>query len=198
VSSPAASSMRFPSAHWCRASVTLDMRETLPLDGALATPVRTPAFFHLADDALAELVSRAGEGEGGVSMEALEVLPPARAGDPNRELRPQTPLLGVGALEALAELGVVLCRARVALDPAACLETGDLGHEPGAGQIEGGGKGLPIRSERRLFRNRRKAVYTARRNPPEWTGRSAELPGDDSRVVHQIMVPPSLPSSRRP
>jgi hypothetical protein len=174
------------------------MRGTLPLDGALATPIRTPALFHLADDALAELVSRAGEGEGGVGVEALEVLPPARARDPNRELRPQAPLLGVGALEAFAELGVFLCSARIALDTAPCLESGDPGHEPGAGQIEGGGEGLPVSSERRLFRNRRKAVYTARRNPPEWTGRSAELPGDDSRVVHQIMVPPSLPSSRRP
>jgi hypothetical protein len=41
-------------------------------------------------------------------------------------------------------------------------------------------------------------VRTARRNPPEWAGRPAELPRHDSRVVHQIMVPPSRPMSRRP
>jgi hypothetical protein len=41
-------------------------------------------------------------------------------------------------------------------------------------------------------------VRTARRNPPEWAGGPAELPGNDSSVVHQIMVPPSLPRSRRP
>ena len=83
-------------------------------------------------------------------------------------------------------------------DPALGLDTGDPGHEPGAGQIEGSREGLAVSSERRLFRNRRKAVRTAHRNPPERPGRSAKLPGNDSRVVHQIMVPASPPSSRRP
>ena len=94
--------------------------------------------------------------------------------------------------------GILLGLAGVALDSSLGLDAGDAGHEPGAGQIEGGREGLPVDSERRLFRNRRKAVRTARRNPPEWAGRPAELPRDDSRVVHQIMVPPSLPRSRRP
>ena len=133
-----------------------------------------------------------------VGMEALEVLAPACARDPHRELGPQAPLLGVGTLEALAELGVLLRGARVAVNPALRLDTGDPGHEPGAGQIEGGREGLAVSSERRLFRNRRKAVRTAHRNPPERPGRSAKLPGNDSRVVHQIMVPASFPSSRRP
>src|SRR6185503_7937368 len=150
----------------------------------------------LAEDALAELVARVREREGGVGMKAFEVLAAAGAGDPHRQLGPEPALLGVGAHEALAELRILLRSSGVALHPALRFQAGDSGHEPGTGQIEGGREGLAVRSERRLFRNRRKAVRTARRNPPERTGRSAELPGNDSRVVHQIMVPTSLPGSQ--
>ena len=38
------------------------------------------------------------------------------------------------------------------------------GHEPGTGQVVGGRKGLAVVSERRLFRNRRKAVHAACRH----------------------------------
>jgi len=131
-------------------------------------------------------------------VQALQVLAATRARDPDGKLGPQPALLGISALEALAELVVLLRGARVPLHPAVRFDAGDPRYEPGTGQIEGGRERLSVSSERRLFRNRRKAVRTARRNPPERTGRSAELPGDDSRVVHQIMVPASLPSSRRP
>ena len=174
------------------------MLRTLPLHGALATPVGAPLLLHLADDPLTELVARPGEREGGVGVEAFEVLAPARARDAHGQLGTQLPLLGVGALEALAKLRVLLRSARVAFDSALRFETRDRGHEPGTGQVEGGREGFAVSSERRLFRNRRKAVRTACRNPPEPAGRSAELPGDDSRVVHQIMVSTSLPSFRRP
>jgi hypothetical protein len=41
-------------------------------------------------------------------METLEVLAAPCPGDPDRKLGPEAPLLGVGALEARAELRVLL------------------------------------------------------------------------------------------
>jgi hypothetical protein len=51
-----------------------------------------------------------------VGVKTLEVLTAARAGDPHRKLGPEPALLGVGALEARAELVVLLGLAGVALD----------------------------------------------------------------------------------
>ena len=149
---------------------------TLPLHRALATPVGAPAFPYLAHDPLAELVAGPGESEGGVGMETLEVLTTARAGDPYGELGPRLRCSASARSRLAPSSCVLLGLARVALDSSLGFDAGDAGHEPGAGQIEGGREGLPVSSERRLFRNRRKAVRTARRNPPEWAGRPAELP----------------------
>lgn len=163
-----------------------------------ATRVGAPALADLVEHALPELVTGPGEREGGVGVQTLEILAPARPRDAERKLGPQAALLRVGAGETRNERRLRLGGAREALDAPGGLDPRHARHEPGASQIESRREGLAVLPERRLLRNRRKAVRTASCHPPERAGRTSQLPGDDSRVVHQIIVTAAPSSARRP
>ena len=94
-----ASSRRRPSSHCWRALSSIT--RLVPVLGRPRTRAsghqRSPA---LRDDRLAELVARPREGEGGVRVQALELVRAPRAADADVELRPELALLRVGAREA--------------------------------------------------------------------------------------------------
>ena len=111
-----------------------------------------------------------------------------RAADAEVELRPDLPLLGVGALEARTQLGIRRGCAAPALDAAVRLDPRDRRDEPGAGQVVRRREGLAGVGVGGLLGDGREPVRAANRDTAKRARRAAKLPGNDSGVVHLIIV----------
>src|SRR3954451_12529317 len=140
--------------------------------------------MQLAEDPLAELVTGAGEGERGVGVQAFEAASTDRASDPSRQLRPQSPLLPGGSLEAGAQRRIRANGVRPALDAPGRLQAGNGRDEVWAGDVERGRKGRTGRVVRPLLGHGRPAVGTADDYAPERARRATELSRDDGLIVH--------------
>jgi hypothetical protein len=111
------------------------------VDAPRAAPV-WPERAELGDDALAELVARTREGEGGVRVQTLERSAPAGATDAElerraavatgltgRELAPKHALFVVGSRATFGKSRIAVRRLRPTVDAACGLETRDRGDE---------------------------------------------------------------------
>src|SRR6478672_9856538 len=103
-----------------------------------AAAVVRPHSPQLREDTIAELVPAARERVGGVRVEALQAAAARGAADADVELGPETALVGIRRLEALAELRILTRERRPPFDPARGLEPRERGHELRTGQPERG------------------------------------------------------------
>jgi hypothetical protein len=133
-----------------------------------------PQWIEFGHDAFAELVARTGEGEGDVRVQALEA-----AGRGTRttytevQLRPELPLLGVCALEAVRKSGVLAGGASPAFHSAGGLEPRDGDDEVRTCQPERGWKRFPVLVIGVLFCHRRPAERTAHNDAPKCSRRTS-------------------------
>jgi hypothetical protein len=89
------------------------------------------------------------------------------AAHPKVELGPEPPLLGMSALQARSQTGILGSRARPALDAAARLEPGHRRNELGTREPERRRERLAVVVERALLRDCRMSERTADNDPRE-------------------------------
>jgi hypothetical protein len=143
-----------------------------------------------------ELVPRACQREGHVSVEAFELARVARASDPERErftvvatflfpgeLPSQVALLLGRMVHAPSQLWIMLEPTAPALDAACRFHPRDCRDQMRAGEVVRGRERLARPAVRRLLGYRRAPERAPDGHAPECPRRAAELPCDDGAVI---------------
>src|SRR5262249_843022 len=147
---------------------------------------------------VAEPVAGRGEGEGGMSVEALEAAASSRAADPAGDLGAKCLLLGIREVQAGAQRPAAADGLRPPLHTALGVEPRDLRDQLRAGQVVGWRKRSAVAVPRPLLRHGRAPVGAADDYAPKRARRTAELTGDDGLIHAAGWYVEPAPRPRRP